>query len=625
MQDRLASLKGKKSIQRKHVVDEQELLEKGTKKKNNDSVDESVAESVIGVAEELCVKADRAFNGHGEAQNFEKARLLYSEASQLGSGKACACLAKMYENGIGVDKNLTEAFNLYRQGASLGDITSMFALGKYYEKNLVPENEANRGMEDAVSYYERAAREGYAEALTKLGYMYEQGIYYKEDKKEAAKYYTRAAEQGDALAINYLGLYYYKQGLDPGTAEQSRDRFLQKGAELFKKSRELGCARAANNLGMCYEQGAGVEKDFEQAFVCYKEAADKGYAQGMFNLGYLYLRKAKANKLMEYYEKAAHWLRCAINADNQLVDGYFYLGFLFEKGLGVDHDFQTAFNYYRHAAQLNHPQACKRCGDMLYSGHDLLAPDKSEAMKYYNKAAELGDPDAHNALGLIYENGGDGIEKNDELAFQSYLKAEQLGCADASVNLALMYENGQYVPQDSEKAKDLMIEAATKGSHLARDYLISNGIVASFRSPDKNDASAIVHDLTSSAFWAKKPSTLEKILDTEFKSGAQTFGNARESRRNILSFGGSVAKVTEEKKENAEVRMEKNQPSRAIEKAMFEVANLPRIPVEVKQESKRMSRECSPDEKLSLPELSPGTSPMAKKVEDDVAIQPGYA
>ena len=39
------------------------------------------------------------------------------------------------------------------------------------------------------------------------------------------------------------------------------------------------------NLGYCYENGAGVEKDLVEAVRCYKLAADQGDAVAQVNLG----------------------------------------------------------------------------------------------------------------------------------------------------------------------------------------------------------------------------------------------------------------------------------------------------------------------------------------------------
>eukprot|EP00826_Nyctotherus_ovalis_P008807 TRINITY_DN12290_c0_g1_i9.p1 TRINITY_DN12290_c0_g1~~TRINITY_DN12290_c0_g1_i9.p1 ORF type:complete len:542 (-),score=167.04 TRINITY_DN12290_c0_g1_i9:652-2277(-) len=422
-------------------------------------------EDVIDIGEQHCHQADCAYYGHGVPQSYKNAFNLYNLAASEGCGRAYGCLGKMYEAGVYVDKDLALAFDCYSKGAKLNDSTSLFALGKYYEKNIVPEDEEVRGMSTAVEYYLRARDLKNHEAITRLAYMHEHGIYFDVNKELALKSYKEAAELGNPIAKNYMGLVEY------------RKKNFKAAVELFRKSKELGCARAANNLGMCYEQGMGVEKDPDKALKCYEEAAEKKYPPGMYNLGYIYLKKAEFTKQYDQFFKATYWFRAALAEDPKMMDANFYLGFLYEKGLGVDKDYHTAYSYYRKAANLGHAKACKRCGDFLYSGCGLLRTDRPEAFTCYVKAAELGDEEAYNALGLMYEKGFERMNRNPRKAAENYVKAHEMGCTDASINLAFMHLKGSGVEKDVEKANGLMLYAAKKGNTKARDYLIANGIV----------------------------------------------------------------------------------------------------------------------------------------------------
>jgi len=457
--------------------------------------EEAPQENPAELAEALCTKADCAFYGHGEAQSYEKAFELYKEAANSGSGRAYACMAKMYESGIFVEQNLDLAFECYQKGSELNDSSSLFALGKYYEKNIVPESVEKRGIEIAVEYYMKAQELGNHDAITKLGHMHENGIYFEKNLTVANQLYERAAELGNALAKNFVGLNHYNK------------KNYKFAVELFKKSKELGCARAANNLGMCYEQGTGVEKDPDKALECYQDAADKKYAPGMYNLAYLYLKKAKSTNQLAQFSKAAYWFRAALTEDPKMSDALFYLGFLYEKGLGVDRDYHTAYSYYRKAASFGHAKAWTKCGDLLYSGRGLLRADKKEAYFSYENGAKKGDPEAYNAIGLLYENGCECIEKNPAKAFENYNMAIKLGSVEALINLALMYINGIYVRKDIQEANRLMISAAEKGDTKAREYLVDNGVVSTIQHVKKpieeeleQPKSALTHTMSEQQF-----------------------------------------------------------------------------------------------------------------------------
>lgn len=76
--------------------------------------------------------------------------------------------------------------------------------------------------------------------------------------------------------MNALGSLFF------GTMQQ-----YEQAQEWFKKSAELGFTPAKNNLGICYEFGYGLAKDVEIALKLYREAAEKGHVQAMYNLGCL--------------------------------------------------------------------------------------------------------------------------------------------------------------------------------------------------------------------------------------------------------------------------------------------------------------------------------------------------
>lgn len=58
----------------------------------------------------------------------------------------------------------------------------------------------------------------------------------------------------------------------------------------------------------------------------------------------------------------------------------------YEKGEGVPQDFQTAFKWYRKAADLGDARAQNRVGEMLGVGKGVPG-DKLEAVRWYQKSA----------------------------------------------------------------------------------------------------------------------------------------------------------------------------------------------------------------------------------------------
>ena len=56
----------------------------------------------------------------------------------------------------------------------------------------------------------------------------------------------------------------------------------------YRKAADQGNAVAQNNLGFMYDQGLGVARDYAQAVVWYRKAADQGDAAAQNNLRRMY-------------------------------------------------------------------------------------------------------------------------------------------------------------------------------------------------------------------------------------------------------------------------------------------------------------------------------------------------
>ncbi|MDR1275864.1 MAG: sel1 repeat family protein [Candidatus Accumulibacter sp.] len=78
----------------------------------------------------------------------------------------------------------------------------------------------------------------------------------------------RAAMRGDAAAQYILGVLYQN-------GEGVRKDYA-KAAKWFKKAAEQGDARAQNNLGLLYAEGRGVPKDDAKAAEWLRKAAEGG-------------------------------------------------------------------------------------------------------------------------------------------------------------------------------------------------------------------------------------------------------------------------------------------------------------------------------------------------------------
>ncbi len=78
-------------------------------------------------------------------------------------------------------------------------------------------------------------------------------------------------------------------------------------AVMFQQTKalaDLGVAAAQNNIGVMYDKGKGVARDYTQAVMWYRKAADQGYAGAQSNLGNKYCNGEGVSK---DYTQAMMW------------------------------------------------------------------------------------------------------------------------------------------------------------------------------------------------------------------------------------------------------------------------------------------------------------------------------
>ena len=190
-------------------------------------------------------------------------------------------------------------------------------------------------------------------------------------------------------------------------------------------------------------KGIYVAKDVVAAKQIFEEAARKKEPGAMYYNAYFILKNAGEEEIDPYfddkvYNEVSDILRYVVATDKQNSNAYYYLGYLYQNGFGVDHDFTTAARYFKTSVEVSDEKNSKamfKYGAMLFTGNGLGGiEDKDKAVDMFEKAARLGDKASINALGVLYER-GDGVSKNPEKARENYLAATRLGDIDAKYNL----------------------------------------------------------------------------------------------------------------------------------------------------------------------------------------------
>ncbi len=127
-------------------------------------------------------------------------------------------------------------------------------------------------------------------------------------------------------------------------------------ARLYLQAADMGYAPAQNNLGICYENGKGVEQNIVKAFDYYKMSADQGNGSAQYNLAYCFANYHKELFFIFMERAAAH------NDASALME----VGECYENGYGVDVNYEKAVQHYKKAAENGYEGAREKTTDKYW-------------------------------------------------------------------------------------------------------------------------------------------------------------------------------------------------------------------------------------------------------------------
>ena len=111
--------------------------------------------------------------GRGVSENIQKGIKLIRFALDKSNPKAYNAMGILYELGIGVSKDIKKGLSLQKKSAELGYVAAQYNLGRTYlfgQKGIVKSESL------AFMWFEKAASQGFGEALYELANAYMKGI-----------------------------------------------------------------------------------------------------------------------------------------------------------------------------------------------------------------------------------------------------------------------------------------------------------------------------------------------------------------------------------------------------------------------------------------------------------------
>lgn len=372
----------------------------------------------------------------------------WQDASKAGHLEATARLGECYYHGWGVGKNSGKAFSLLKDAAERG---SSYARGVLH--GIDPAKFASYRA-DYLALQKQQESPSKPQAPTQAPAPKTPPLFLDPPKPTAPK--TLSPQEMFNMGKNF---YYGRNG---------KTKDYTQAAIWYRKAAELGHADARTNLGYLYEKGLGVPQSLEYAVEWYLKGAYAGSPAGQANLGYFY---EAGRGVPQDYEKAVSWYRKA--AEQGYPRGQCNLGYMYEVGRGVSQNYTEAAQWYRKAAEQRYARGEFSLGWMYEKGRGV-SQNFAEAARWYQKAANQGYAAAENNLGRLYET-GEGVPRDFQKALLWYRKAADHGNRYGMFNLGKAYEYGTGVGVNLKTSVSWYRKAAAKGHEGARDALTRLG------------------------------------------------------------------------------------------------------------------------------------------------------
>ena len=145
----------------------------------------------------------------------------------------------------------------------------------------------------------------------------------------------------------------------------------------------------------------------------------------------------------------------------------YYLGKLYQEGLGTTKNEGRAFSLFQAADSGYYFPATAELGKMLLTGSSQTSPNPQKAIELLKKATHAGEGDAAFELGQAYATGTN-VEPNLNYAYGYYLISALHGNMKAQYALAKLYFEGRGITQDYGQALKWLARSAHQGYVLAQ-------------------------------------------------------------------------------------------------------------------------------------------------------------
>ena len=406
-------------------------------------------------------------NSFAATQSFETSidYTIHKLATEYNDPSAQYLVGRNYFKGKSVERNVEEAVKWFEMAAKQNHIRAQYQLGKIYLHGTG----INKNLNYAFYYLQKAAERNHLESMYELGNYYLSGKPENKQYSKAVKWFEKAAARDHVLSMYALGKLIYS---GKGTKQNK-----EKGKQYLKSAAESGLLEATNYLADLEKQPA---IELTQPLVTENSTTDQSSVELSSNNGatntnpeienddtaglppdqqyQLAMQYLSDNTDIESIQKATDLIVYAANADHGKAQ--YQLAKQYKQGIGVKQNGELYKVWLKKAASAGVQSAAR----------DLEAINIEKSLDK-SIDQETRDPEGQYRLGLNYYNGS-GKDRDHVEAAKWFLKAAKQNYNKAQYQLGLMYEKGIGFEQDANKAKRWYKMAAKSGLKDARLALI---------------------------------------------------------------------------------------------------------------------------------------------------------
>ncbi|AML49408.1 hypothetical protein AYM02_08905 [Coxiella burnetii] len=426
-----------------------------------------------------------------QQKDLEKAVPWFKKAADAGDAGAQLFTGISYLNGYGVKKNIDIARKYFIRAAQNEIPMGQYELAKIF---LASRHAGDRRM-GRIWLTKAADKYNYPDAQYLLGTMLYTGNEAEKDPVKGVEWLEKAAANGSKEASKTLDKINRINTSDAKANSENRSEptpwqimvgLMQKaGVQL---NNPITVTASINNFtktpkSMALDKNSIIKLNLN--LVNYKDIPPEkilsymtqlNYKEEKFDLtvpAYPFEMPPGANNYKEAFQSLSRV------ANYGYAQSLFRLGQMYENGLGVQKDPETAFQLYMKAAEQNYLKAQYAIGTYYLQGKGV-PQDYEKAISWFIRAALKGSLQAQFVLGNIYERGIKA--SNNKILFKNFDRAKAMyslavggNLPIAAYRLAELYVSGFLNPdnnvsletQNWKKAYALYQKAAKSGLEKA--------------------------------------------------------------------------------------------------------------------------------------------------------------